>query len=182
MVKDLILSAARLVGCETDLTYFLEDEDEEYAETATLFLDCFNRVENELALDYLPLVAEEELNTTTGKIVFSNLKHAVVRMIRVTDESGASLPYEVFSEYLTTRKGKVKVVYSYTPEPKSWNSESELSLYVSPRLFVYGVAAEYCMATGRYEETKVWDEKYKAAVEAAYRLHSGGKMPSRRWV
>lgn len=39
----------------------------------------------------------------------------------------------------------------------------------SPRLFAYGIAAEYCLACGLFEEAAVWDKKYKDALTAAYR-------------
>lgn len=181
-VKDVVLLAAKLLGCEDDVRYYIEDEDEEYAQKAEMLLYCFHLVENELAVDYFPLMAEQEINTQTGKIAFSNFPNVIARIIKVTDKNGNSIAYQLFPDYLMTQTGKVKVLYSYTPAEKSWDENIDFTLYVSGRLFAYGIAAEYCTVLGRFEEANVWDEKYKDAIESAYRAQSGGKLPSRRWV
>lgn len=181
-VKEVILLAATLLGCEEEVRYYIEDEDEEYEQKAQMLLHCLHLVENELALDYFPLVTEQEISTQTGKILFSNLSKDIVRIIKVVDEDGNSIAYQLFPSYLMTQRGNVKIVYSYTPSQKDWDEKLDLALYVSQRMLAYGLAAEYCTAMGRFEEANIWDEKYKDAIEAAYKMKSGGKMPSRRWM
>ena len=181
-VKEIILSTASLIGSYEEVKDYIDDEDDAGAAITELLLHCFNLVENELALDYLPLVTEEEKQSNTGKIVYSSLKKSIVRIIRVTDEHGNSIAYQAFPDHLMTQVGKVNIVYSYTPTPKTIEGESDFELYVSARMFEYGILAEYCAAVGRFEEANVWDEKYKDAVESAYRAQSGGRMPVRRWV
>ena len=181
-VNEIILSAASLIGYYEQVKDYIDGEGEDGATVTELLLRCFNLVENELALDYLPLVAEEEKVTNAGKIVYSGLNNSIVRIIRVTDEEGNSIAYQVFPDYLMTQTGKVHIVYSYTPTPKTIGDESDFTLYVSTRMFEYGILAEYFAAVGRFEEANVWDEKYKDAIEAAYRAQSGGRMPVRRWV
>ena len=44
------------------------------------------------------------------------------------------------------------------------------------------MAAEYCLACGLYEESEVWDEKYRAALAAAYRARPARVLRSRRWA
>ncbi len=182
MVKDIIMSAARLLGCEQELRYYFEDEDEEYEDLAALLLHCFQLVENELALDYLPLLAEQSVRTDDGEIAFAKLSRPAVRIVKVSGEDGEALPYTLFPDRLRTEKGRVTIVYAYAPEEKTWEDESEFSPYTSSRLFEYGVAAEYCTAAGRFEEAKMWEQKYKAAVESAYRMNGGGRIPPRGWV
>ena len=181
-VHDIILSAASLIGCYEQVKDYIDEEGDDGATVTELLLRCFNFVENELALDYLPLVAEEEKVTNAGKLVYSGLKNSIVRIINVMDEAGNSIAYQVFPDYLMTQEGKVRIVYSYTPTPKTIGDESDFTLYVSTRMYEYGILAEYFAAVGRFEEARVWDEKYKDAIEAAYRAQSGGKMPARRWV
>jgi hypothetical protein len=181
-VKDVILLAATLLGCEEDIRCYIEEEDDEYAQKAEMLLHCLHLVENELALDYFPLVAEQEIHTDSGKVVFSNLSKDVVRIIKVVDENENSIAYQLFPSYLMTQEGDVKVIYSYTPSQKDWDESLDFTLYVSQRLLAYGIAAEYCTAMGRLDEANIWDEKYKDAIEAAYKVQSGGKIPSRRWV
>ena len=181
-VKDIVLLAATQLGIADEVQAYLDGEEENGERNAALLLTCFNVVENELALDYLPLYAEEKINTETGKIVYSDLVHSAVRIVKVTDEKGESIPYKLYAEYLQTQAGKVTVRYTYTPESKETDGESDFASPVSERLLAYGIAAEYSLSMGLLSEAAVWDKKYKESIEAIRSLQSGKRMKSRRWV
>ncbi|MBQ8296095.1 MAG: hypothetical protein IJX87_06685 [Clostridia bacterium] len=189
-VKDVVALAAKELGTYEELESFLAGDTGEATEGGTgdakaqvnLLVDCFNLVENELALDYLPLFAEDEIKSNTGTIEFSALKRAAVRIVRVTDQWGNGVKFRLFPSYLKTQPGTVSVRYTYTPEKKSLEDESDYRLHVSERMFAYGIAAEYSLAMGRFEEAAIWDKKYKDSIEAAYRAQPCERIRSRRWV
>ncbi len=180
-VKEIILTAAEMVGCAEKVRVYLENGSDGEGEVNTL-LRCFNLVENELALDYLPLFAEDELETDTGTVYFSLLSKSAVRIVGATDEWGNKLSFTLFPDRIRLQPGRVKITYTYTPQEKDINGEADDNRKASVRLFAYGVAAEYCLATGLYEESGVWEKKYKQAIEGAYRSSIGRKINSRRWA
>lgn len=181
-VKEAILLAADEIGAgERVRDYFENSAETGKKETETL-LRCFNIVENELALDYLPLYAEEDVRTETGAVRYIELTYPVVRVLRVTDEWGNALPFKLFPEYLKTQPGLIRLAYTYTPKEKTAEENSDYVLQASPRLFAYGMASEYCLACGLYEEGAAWDKKYKDALAAAYRSRPSRVMRSRRWA
>ncbi len=180
-VKEIILLAANEVGCGEKVQAYLAGGTDGEAETLAL-LRCFNLVENELALDYLPLTAEEEVASDTGAIAFSALSKPAVRVVKVTDEWGNEAPFKLYPDKLKTLPGAVKIEYTYTPTEKDLNGVPDDTRRTSIRLFAFGVAAEYCLATGAYEESAVWDKKYKEAIEATYRCLKARKIQSRRWA
>lgn len=181
-VKEAILLAADEIGVgERVRAYFENNAETGKKETETL-LRCFNIVENELALDYLPLYAEEDVFAETGAVRYAELTRPAVRILRVTDEWGNAVPFKLFPEYLKTQPGKIKIVYTYTPKEKMAEESSDYILQASPRLFAYGMASEYCFACGLYEEGGAWDKKYKDALAAAYRSRPSKVMRSRRWA
>ena len=145
-------------------------------------LTCYNLVENELALDYLPVTAEDEVLTDTGVVYFTELAKRVVRIVRITDAWGNETPFTLFPEYVKTQPGKVKIAYTYVPNEKELDGECEHTRYVSARLMAYGIAAEYSLACGLFEDAAVWDKKYKDAIAAAYRARPKAKITSRRWA
>ena len=181
-VKECVLETAALFGIQGIVWDAIDHSSDEGVEEARILVRAFNHVENELALDYLPLVIEEELETKTGAVYYSELKRSAVRVLAVTDGQGNDLPFTLFPEFVKTEAGKVRIRYSFTPEEKAISEKSEFTLYASKRLFVYGMAAEYCVETGAFEEAAVWDKKYKDAIKAAYRAHSAKKIKARRWV
>jgi len=180
-VKEIILQAAEMIGCAEKVRAYLSGGTDGETEANTL-LRCFNRVENEVALDYLPLFAEDEVETETGVVPFSLLSKAAVRIVKATDEWGNPLSFTLLPDRIRSQPGRVKIVYTYTPEEKELDGEAEGNPKASLRLFAYGVAAEYCLATGLYEESAVWEKKYKQAIEAAYRSSARRKIKSRRWA
>ena len=181
-VKEIIIAAATELGIADEVRAFVNGESEEGKPKAEALLRCFNLVENELALDYLPLYAEEVLETETGAVYYAELEKTAVRIVGIEDEWGNSVAFKLFPEYLKTQAGKICVRYTYTPAEKDMDGESDFTLYASVRLFAYGVAAEYALANGEFEEAAVWDKKYKDAITAAYKLRSVKKIRSRRWV
>lgn len=149
---------------------------------ADILLRCYNIVENEVALDYLPLTAEETIVCDTGALPYTAFLRAPVSILSVTDEYGNKLPYTVFPEYLRTRAGTSVVTYSYSPESKRLCDASEYAARVPERLLSYGVACEYCLISGLYDEALVWDKKYKDALLCAHSASRPRVIRSRRWV
>ena len=64
-VKEIVLSAAQTLGIYDGVCAYFEDGDEEMKREAELLLSCFNLVESALALDYVPLYAEDKQTTWT---------------------------------------------------------------------------------------------------------------------
>ncbi len=182
-VKECMELAAVHLGISDSIqACFAGGATSEDSKKGALLLTCFNIVENELALDYFPLLAEDTLNTDGGIVVFSALKNPAVRITKVTDEWGNSTAFQLFPSYLKTQPGEVKVTYTYTPVGKEKEDVSDFNSAVSARLISYGMAAEYAMAMGLFEDAAVWDKKYKDGIRAAYRVQKCERIRSRRWV
>ena len=181
-VKEVVLTAATELGIVDDVRAYIDEGNEKGKKQAELLLECFNLVENELALDYLPLCAEDTVDSASGKISYLMMKYAPVRIIKVTDEWGNSTAFTIFADYLSTQPGRVKISYTYTPNKKKMTDASDFETQVSVRLMSYGVAAEYALATGLFEDAAVWDKKYKEAIKATYTAQPCRRIESRRWV
>lgn len=181
-VKECVKLAAGELGIGDSVNAYVDGTSDEGKQETETLLRCFNIVENEVALDYLPLYCEEEIAAETGVVRYAALSRSVVRVLRVTDEWGNKAPFRLFPEYLKTLPGKVRVLYTYTPKEKTLSDDSDFILQVSPRLLGYGMASEYCLAAGLFEEAAVWEKKYKDALTAAYRSGSSKTLRSRRWA
>ena len=181
-VREVVMLAAEELRIASEVAEYFDGASAVGKEKAELLLTCFNVVENELALDYVPVHAEEKISSVTGEIQFSQLKNSPVRILQVSNTKGETLEFSLFPKYLKTQKGVVYVSYTYTPATKTINDESDFSMNISSRLMAYGIAAEYAMAMGEFAESSLWDKKYKDAIEAAYQMKSGGKIAARRWA
>ena len=181
LIRDVITLAAQMLGREDLLGEIPGDTAE--GEVGAL-LRCYNIVENEIALDYFPLINTERLNVSGGKITFTQFSYTPVEIKKVTNTSDMGVPFSVYSAYLEVPKGysAVNVTYSYVPEKKELGGETAFTERISARLLAFGVVSEYCLATGRYEEGKLWGERYRDALRAVGILRRPLSVRSRRGV
>ena len=181
-VKEVLIKAAKLLSLDEAAAFLETGEEGTENAQANALLTCFHTVENELALDYFPRRIEETLQTQTGAIVYEELSKKAVRILFVHDEWGNELPFKTFPEYVKTQSGKITIGYCYLPEEKTLAGECDFKLFVSVRMMAYGIAAEYALQNGMFEDAAVWNKKYKDAICAAYKNFKSVKIKQRRWV
>lgn len=183
-VKDCMILAAALLGREDVAAYLADGTEADGAEReAKLLLRCFNIVESELALDYAPLLCTEVLESDTGAVFYSMLRKEPVSIRSVEDLSGNERKFLLYPEYLKTDGGRLKITYSYLPEKKTSEDESDYTLQIGERLVAFGMAAEYRLAEGDYESAAMWDKRYRAALKNALAGNGvKGCMRAKKWA
>ena len=118
-VLDILLEAADMLGIKEGITDFFNGDADEYEMQGMQLLTSFHLAECALALDYIPLYAEDELLTATGRLEYSEFSHSPVRIIEVKDGADEVIPYTLYPKYLKTEAGRLKVTYAYTPSMKN---------------------------------------------------------------
>lgn len=175
-VKDIVKTAVGLVGSTADT----EDSS---SEEILLFVRCFNLVENEVALDYIPLKKTETCEAE-GCVLYTALGSTPLHILGVTDAGGRVLHFHTLPDCIDLEgyKGKVNVFYAYAPALKTYEEATDFEGAVSARLLAFGTAAEYLLACGKYAEASVFDGKYRDALNAAAQPRRRLSVRARRWV
>ena len=181
-IVDIIRSAAWYIGVLNMVDAYLQDDDEDGYLVAQDLLRAFNNVENQLALEYLPLTEKEGFYTETGEVLYEEFSFKVVRIINVYNAQGEKQPFTLMPTYLQTAKGDLTIEYTYTPYEKDIYDQTDHCLCVAQPLYVFGVLAEYYLAKGAFEEAAVWDKKYKDAISASYQMQKGKRIVGRGWL
>jgi len=182
-IKEIIVAAAELIGDDAadGVKGYLEEGVEGGEALTKSLLRCFHLVEKQLAEEYLPLKREETVETDTGAVAYAALERKPLRIVKVTDEWGMSLRFSTHADYIKAQTGRLTITYTFAPDEKEIEAEAELHYAVTKRLCAYGVAAEYCLTAGLYEEAEVWEKKYKNGISAAYRQTPCKKIRGRNW-
>lgn len=185
-IKDIIKSAATFLNL-TDVTEYLDSDTQSSAvaaATATA-VDSLTRLSNlvisELAASYIPMTYAETVQTSNGKIVFADLTHNVTRILSVKNRFGHDAEFRLFPEYLKVFGGEYTVEYEYAPVNYGLNDSADFKKSVTAALLGYGVAAEYCVTQGRFEEAILWRKRYTAGVERIA-FPKSAKMKGRCWL
>jgi len=182
-VKTVISWAAKMAERE-DLATYLEGTliDAELEREVEKLLDCYQTVEQDIAMRCQGIVEKEEVNTEDGVIYFRALKKGAIAILRVENEVGAGLPFLRYPDRIETKEGRVFVIYSAFPEFKGLDDVAETPHFLPVAVVAYGVACEYYLMNGLYEEAAIFDKRYKDGLVALC-LHSPKrKWEGRKWV
>ena len=181
-VRETVLLAAKILGIEDGVNAYFEGESNEMKRQAERLQTALHLAECSLALDYVPLHAEEDLYTTAGRLNFSDLMNSPVRITAVTDIYDEPLAYTLYSKYIKTTPGLVRVRYTYTPRVKELDDECDFDLLSSDSVLVYGVLSEYCLGEGLVAEAAEWERKWKDLIATIYHTEKCKRLGSRRWI
>ena len=89
-VKEIVLLAAKIIGIGEGVEAYFDGESNEMKRQAERLIASFHLAECSLALDYVPLHAEDEVYAMSGRVEFSDLNNSPVRILGVSDSSGIS--------------------------------------------------------------------------------------------
>lgn len=182
-VKSVLSLSAANLGRE-DLVAAVCDCETPEGEICSL-LRCYNLVENEIALDYFPLRAEEIFEIKGSVLPYSGFAHAPVCILSVIDENGCPVEFEERPARLLVKaeKGrKLKIRYNYAPAEKLFSDECEVPENISARLLSFGVVTEFLLTNGQFGEAATWEKKYREALRAASTHKRPILVRSRRWA
>ncbi len=152
-----------------------------FSDCAVKLLNCCNFVLEELYANYASALYKTVVTAEDNVINVDNLNLA--KVISLTDSYGNEVKYRytergLFVDY----DGSFNLTYGKMPATLGWNDEVILpSKRITPRIFAYGVLAEYFCAIGDTNSSYNYQNKYLQALKFATIKTSGIKLPSRRW-
>ncbi len=119
-------------------------------------LACFNVVEHELALDYLPLYERHKCNAKT--VYYADFERNPVKIV------SCNCGYKIYPTYIESKDTITEVTYAYTPNKKELYDECSYgdSMF---NCLVLGTISEYLLTKRFYEEAAVWREKYQKEIK-----------------
>lgn len=187
-VREIMKTTAILLQMDSLLSsnYFTNGttSTQEQATQVTALTTCFNLVNNIIATEYMPLLAEAACTVTDGRINYSDIttEHNIFNIKKVRSTDGDTLTFSCFPTYLKTQGKKVIVTYAYYPKTLIPTDEANtFGIQLSSRVYSYGMACEYCFMNGLYDEANMWDKRFKDALKGAIRRLAEVKLPSRSW-
>ena len=189
-VKDLIKTTATILQLDAILSsgYFTmstvkltTEEDKQLQE----LLASLNMVNNIIATEYIPLLAETTCTVTNGKINYTSIdrNRAILNIKKVRSTDGTVLTFTCYPTYLKTEGSQVVVTYAYYPATLTeTDNVTTYGIQLSDRVYAYGMAAEYCFINGMYDEASMWDKRFKDALKGVTRRLAEVRLPGKVWA
>lgn len=186
---DIINLSANIVG-QTNVVNYVKGvasntnptADAETLADVDLFTTLANLVIRELAGTYIYMKATQNFTTNNKRIAYSSFTVSPVEILAVYDANGISVSYKENREYLEVAFSSVSVEYAYIPSNYSLSQEIGYSeKEISITALSFGVAGEYCLATGRFDEAVMFRKRYSDAIEQ-FCLPKNRKVKRRGWL
>lgn len=182
LVREILKQACILCGKFDIAKYIAGQSSENYPlmlEEEKILLQAFYTVECELAMEYLPIIIEEKIDSN-GFIALDILQERPLAIQSIMDSRNRKVPYTLTCEGIQTGIGSLKIKYSVYPKEKTLTENIQIPMQYS-RVLLLGVAAEYAMLSGQFALFSLLDKKYRDAISYACRS-KGGIIKMRRWV
>ena len=165
-IKEIIRITALLLGRDNVIRYLDGDTDEQNVgadclRTINVLTDLTNLVINELSTTYIPMTKVEKVVSNDGKVYYKDLTERILRVRAVYDIDGKNVEYSVNSEYVKVNYSEVEIEYDFVPE--NYGLEQTIGYTdkdVSARVIANGVASEFNVSEGRFDEAVTFHKRY----------------------
>ncbi|MBR1891181.1 MAG: hypothetical protein IJ811_01640 [Clostridia bacterium] len=143
---------------------------------------CYDLVTRELSEEVLPVYATEILTSPDGVYYFSQFSSVPKQIVKVTRD-GKAVKFSVSFDRVTTDSDRVEITYDRLI--KKANDFSDVCEYtdtdVSERMLALGVASEYMLISGLFDQAESYRRRYERAVESVL-LKRNKVLKARRWA
>ncbi|MDD4211222.1 MAG: hypothetical protein PHC46_02365 [Clostridia bacterium] len=148
-----------------------------------LLIRCLNLVYNEVASDYVPLKHTQTVTSENGEISLESLEKRLISVLSLIDStSEVSVKYKVYPTSIKVKDGSYNLEYSYMPDSVVLENDIEgFGGKLSERIMAYGVASEYLLISGLFDEATLWKKRFLDSILTVSSKKSDIKMPARRW-
>ena len=182
---DIIKIACDFTGND-ELALKLDEEDDvltsQESKVLNTLLKCLNLIQNEVACEYIPLMAEETVTTKDFKVDFSAFEKRPISIVWAKDRLGRNIRFKAFADYLMIFGGHAKVKYCYMPDEIT-SLEGEIAQPLLPmRIYAYGVAREFFLLQNLGDDADIWEVRFKDSLCVFAKKKHEVKMPCRRWL
>ncbi len=143
---------------------------------------CLNMVVGEIASDYLEVRKVEDVEVINKIIDYDNFSERLINVKKVEQSGGRNINYRLYPDHLMVESdGVVSVEYCYLPCEVELDDEIMLSPRITELLLINGVLGEYCMINGRYEDSMLYDKRYREMIKLAVMPTKEIRLKARRW-
>ena len=168
-IKDVLKITALMIGRGDVIKYLNDDQTAsvgvDTVDSVNVLVGLANLVINELSCTYIPMVKLETVSVESGKIYYGNLSEKVLHVREVYSSLGTPVSYTETAKYIAVDLNKVDVEYEYAPKTLGIDEQTGYEEKDVPaRVLSYGVAAEFAISEGRFDDAVTFHKRYVDAL------------------
>ena len=185
-VKDILKLTATILDRKDLVSFYNDGVCDDYIkaqEDSDILLSSYNILTEEIAVETLKLKYTELLKVENGILSYASFKYNPISIISVKDKNGNLVDCKILPTDIKTDKSEVVCEYYYIPALKSVEDDSEIVGTLIPKTTImYGIATEFCLIKGLFEEATVWHQKYVNSLSKLSKPKKLKKIKCRKWL
>ncbi len=183
-VKSILKIVSRLINRKDILSYLNlgYTVDSAVTDDVNALVDLYNVVAEEISTIYTKIIYTQKLTVTGGVLKYTQFTYNPVKILSVKDANGNDVKCTILPTELRTDVSRITVEYTYVPVKRKLDEASDFAnTPIKERVIAYGVATEFCLIKGAYEEGAMWHDKYTSALKNSLAKKSANKIKGRVW-
>ncbi len=185
-VKDILLLTATILNRKDLVSFYNLDVSDDYLksqEDSDILLSSYNILIEEIATETLKLNYLEKLTVNDGVLSYANFKYNPIQIISVKNDKMQDVNYKILPTEIITDESEVYCEYSYVPALKGLEDDCEIvGAFIPKTTLAYGIASEFCLIKGMFEEASVWHQKYVNGLTKLVKPKKCKKLNVRKWL
>ena len=178
-VKDIVGQV--LVRLGIDDRYDIDNIPEDDSEIA-IIVKCLNMIVSEIASDYVEVLHTETMQVVNNIIPYENFSNRLICVKKIILENGLKVNYKLYPTHIKLDNcSSAEVTYCYLPKELSLKDIVDLPPNITLLALVFGTLGEYCLINGRYEDSMIYDKRYREMLRVANRATKEIKLKARSW-
>ena len=184
-VRDCVAFAAETLDLKNVVRYLKSGETDEYSnvsDTLDTLLSAYNAVADEIARDFIKLTRSEVFTVTGKELRFSKFSDNPLKIMSVKGADDKAAAAKIYPDKLVAEEGEITIESVFAPAARSLNDECDFTYTeIGARTLGLGVAAEYALISGMYEQAVIYNEKFIDAMKNALFKRKKPKIKGRAW-
>lgn len=184
-VNNIIKKAAKILGIDNVYDYLngeIELSESISQDVEKLLLAC-NIVNGIIASQYVEVIDVINTEVHNGSILVTDFTDKnIIEIKEITNGNGAPIEYKIISGQIFVDASFVNVKFSYFPNDVNIDDTIDYYLKIDEYVFAQGVVGEYLFLKGDFEESYIYDARFKNAISSVLRPKRNIITPSKRWL
>ena len=167
MTKNILKLTSTFLGLDEVNTYLSDTSttpSSEVTNTINQLINFINYIMREITREYYPLKTSETVSSDNDRVInFNTLTKTITAIDDVKNRAGLSVRYSLYPDHIKMENANTEytLFYSYSPSAISTIQDSlKLPLGLDYFVVCFGVASEYCLSKGLYEEAGMWENRF----------------------
>ena len=183
-VKEIVIYVAKILGLNDVEESLLNDSDSsnEINDEIQKIVLGINMLNGMIASQYIELKDIKAIENSSSLIPYKLISNnQIIEIKRVTDINNVILDFVRYANGIKCNADNIKIEFTYFPSKVTIDDSIDYYLGLDELTFAQGVVGQYLFLKGDFEESYVWDEKFKYSLSSLVKVKRNIEIPCKRW-